>query len=88
LCAWRKEYCLEIIRVGTVTNDYFPDEEKHYITIWMLSEYAGGEPSIMEPEKCEAQEWYTFDTLPEPLFAWDTLKASGLLEQLRTEMHS
>ncbi len=53
---------------GTATNDIFHKENKHYITIVMLSEYDSGEVKIMEPEKCEKWEWFLWSQLPEPLF--------------------
>ena len=56
------------IRFGIVTNDIFKKEEKHYITIIMLSDYDSGDVKIMEPEKCEKWEWFDWDELPKPLF--------------------
>ena len=56
------------VRFGAVTNDYFSDENKHYITIWMLSDWESGKESIMEPDKSLQQAWRTFDDLPRPLF--------------------
>lgn len=59
---------LKNIRFITATNDIFPDEGKHYITIFMLADYASGELKIMEPDKCEKWEWFNWNNLPEPLF--------------------
>lgn len=59
---------LKNIRFGTATNDIFQLEEKHYITIFMLSEYDSGDVKVMEPEKCEQWEWFDWDNLPQPLF--------------------
>ncbi len=56
------------IRFGTATNDIFQAEEKHYITIFMLSDYDSGEVKVMEPEKCEKWEWFSWSQLPQPLF--------------------
>ena len=56
------------IRFEIITNDIFKDEEKHYITIFMLSEYDSGEVKVMEPEKCEKWDWFEWNNLPEPLF--------------------
>ena len=28
-----------------------------------------GQPEVLEPEKCENWEWFTWDDLPQPLFA-------------------
>lgn len=56
------------LRFGTVTNDIFPIEGKHYITLYMVSDYDSGEVTLREPEKCERWEWFSWDQLPEPLF--------------------
>lgn len=62
------------IRFGAVTNDIFTKENKHYVTIWMLSDWQSGELKNMEPNKCTEQRWCTFEDLPEPLFlAWNQL---------------
>ena len=56
------------IRFGTITNDMFKEEGKHYITIYMISDYDSGDVKIMEPHKCERWGWFDFDSLPAPLF--------------------
>jgi len=56
------------IRKAPYTNDVFEKEEKHYITLYMLSELEKGEPKVLEPDKCERWEWFSWDSLPEPLF--------------------
>lgn len=56
------------IRFGTATNDIFQAEGKHYITIFMLSDYDSGEVRVMESEKCEKWEWFLWSQLPQPLF--------------------
>jgi ADP-ribose pyrophosphatase YjhB (NUDIX family) len=42
---------------------------KHYLDISFVSDWASGEPMVMEPEKCESWGWYDLDNLPSPLFA-------------------
>lgn len=49
------------------TNDVF-DQEKHYITIWMEVDYAGGEPRINSRRELDEIGWYPMDNLPKPLF--------------------
>ena len=56
------------IRIGSATNDIFKEEEKHYITLFVLADYDSGEVRAMEPEKCEKWEWFGWENLPEPLF--------------------
>jgi len=38
------------IRFLAATNDLFPDEGKHYVTIWVEGDWKGGEPTILEPD--------------------------------------
>jgi 8-oxo-dGTP diphosphatase len=56
------------LRFGTITNDIFESEHKHYITISMISDYESGEVKLMEPDKCDKWEWFEWDNLPSPLF--------------------
>ena len=56
------------VRFGTVTNDVFYEEQKHYITIIMLSDYESGELQLMEPDKCYKWDWFTWENLPDLLF--------------------
>lgn len=70
------------IRFGAVTNDNFTSDDKHYVTIWMLSDWQSGEPQITEPNKCLAQRWSSFDDLPSPMFLpWQNLTESEFYEK-------
>jgi 8-oxo-dGTP diphosphatase len=75
----KEETGMEIqnVRIGTVTNDIFKDDNKHYVTIWLVSDWKSGEPSITEPDKCIDQRWINFESLPDPLFLpWKQLLGS------------
>ena len=65
------------LRIGPYTNDVFSGEGKHYITLFILSEYDSGEVKIMEPDKCEKWDWFSWEELPSPLF----LSLQNLLKQ-------
>jgi 8-oxo-dGTP diphosphatase len=81
----REETGLEIANVAfaAVTNDIFSDEGKHYVTLWMKSDWVSGEPAITEPDKFVEQRWVSFDNLPEPLFLpWKQLLESEFIDQL------
>lgn len=56
------------LHLGTVTNDIFEKEEKHYITLFMLADYLSGEPQVLEPHKCARWEWFKWSDLPDNLF--------------------
>lgn len=72
-------------RFGAVTNDIFVDDNKHYVSIWMVVDWQAGEPTITEPDKYIDQRWLDFDTLPEPLFlAWQQLLKSDFYPHLKT----
>jgi 8-oxo-dGTP diphosphatase len=82
----REETGLQIANVAfsAVTNDIFEEEGKHYVTLWMRSDWVSGEPTIAEPDKYINQRWVDFDTLPEPLFLpWKQLLKSEFIEPLK-----
>lgn len=56
------------LRRGPFTNDLFADQGKHYVTLFLVADYAGGEPEAREPEKCAGWAWFRWDALPQPLF--------------------
>lgn len=56
------------VRFAVVTNDIFPNEEKHYVTIFMIADYSAGEVKVMEPEKCAEWKWFDWNNPPQPLF--------------------
>lgn len=65
----KEEFDVEIKnpKVIGVTNDFFPADSKHYITIFVEAEYAGGEPKIMDSSSAE-MGWFSKEALPAPLF--------------------
>lgn len=67
---------LKNVRFLAVTNDIFPNDNKHYISIWMEADLGEGEPRCMEPEKVIRLAWHDLKHLPEPLFqpSWDNLR--------------
>lgn len=56
------------LRLGPYTNDYFKDEDLHYITLFVIADHASGTPVIMEPEKCLGWQWIGWDDMPKPWF--------------------
>jgi len=55
-------------RVVGLTNDIMRADKKHYVTIFVEAEYAGGEARIGEPDKLKEIGWFALDNLPKPLF--------------------
>lgn len=75
---------IENVRFGAVTNDHFESENKHYVTIWVLSDWKAGELQMMEPDKSTAAAWHAFDDLPSPLFLpWNQLLKSEFMESIK-----
>lgn len=59
---------IEEFTIGSFTNDYFQNEQKHYVTLFVVGKYAGGRPLVMEPDKCSRWKWFDWNNLPRPLF--------------------
>lgn len=57
------------LRIITATNDIFEKENLHYITVYIRADYASGQPQVLEPDKMAKWDWFSFDELPQPLFA-------------------
>lgn len=53
------------VRFLTAVNTYMPEDNKHYITVFMVCvrEGEGREPLNLEPEKCEGWEWVSWEDL-------------------------
>jgi 8-oxo-dGTP diphosphatase len=56
------------LKTGPYTNDFFEKEDKHYVTLFVVADWSSGIPKVLEPEKCEAWEWFTWPELTRPLF--------------------
>ena len=64
-------------KICGVTNDFFKEENKHYITVHCRVSYDGGKIEVKEKDKCETWKWFDFMTLPKPLF----LSAANFIKQ-------
>ncbi|MEK9130056.1 MAG: NUDIX hydrolase [Patescibacteria group bacterium] len=56
------------LRFGMVSNNIFKMAKKHYVTIFMVADFALGKVKAMEPHKCEKWDWFEWDKFPKPLF--------------------
>ncbi|MFO8050061.1 MAG: NUDIX hydrolase [Desulfosudaceae bacterium] len=59
---------IQSITPGPYTSDVFPDEGKHYVTLFVVARAATGEPRILEPDRCAAWQWCSWSQPPRPLF--------------------
>lgn len=77
------------VRFGAVTNDVFESEAKHYVTIWMLTDWESGTEENREPAKCLDMKWTDFDSLPDNLFLpWNQLLNSEFIEDIKLASQS
>ena len=58
----------ESIKKLWFTNDIHLQDDKHYITIFMIVDKYSGKLNNLEPEKCEGWQWFDIHNLPSPLF--------------------
>jgi 8-oxo-dGTP diphosphatase len=65
------------IRYAAFTNDIFEEAQKHYVTLFVVAEYHGGDLQVIEPDKCEMWDWFIWGKFPENLF----LSLENLLTQ-------
>ncbi len=70
---------LKNIKYFWTTNDIFTEDNKHYVTIFMKSEYNSWEVQLLEPENFIKWEWFDKQNLPENLF----LPIKNLLKEKR-----
>jgi 8-oxo-dGTP diphosphatase len=68
---------IENLAFAGLTNDLFREEAKHYITIFLVADWANGEPVVREPDKCREWRWVAWEDLPKPHF----LPIDNLLRQ-------
>ncbi len=45
------------------TNDIFPQDRKHYLTLWIVTEYTSGEPKVTATHEMDSFEWVDFAEL-------------------------
>lgn len=50
------------------SENFFPKDNKHYLTAYIAFLLWSGEPKLIEPNKCEGWEWFPHESLPSPLF--------------------
>jgi len=56
------------LKLGPYTNDIFSEERKHYITLYVVANYANGQLTNQEPDKCDGWEWFDWNRVPHPRF--------------------
>ncbi len=54
---------IRLICVGEEMR-YIESDDTHFVDFGVLAQYHGGEPRIMEPNKCLEWRWFDLDQLP------------------------
>lgn len=72
-CAQRETFeetglVVDTFKKLSFTNDVFEQEDKHYVTLFVVACCSSGEPQVAEPDKCKQWKWFEINKLPEPLF--------------------
>lgn len=72
-CAQRETFeetglVVDTFKKLSFTNDVFEQEDKHYVTLFVVACCSSGKPQVAEPDKCKQWKWFELDKLPEPLF--------------------
>jgi len=57
----------ENITFKGITNDFYQESGKHYITLHFVCHSFSGSPKVTEPDKCACWQWFDLDNLPENL---------------------
>ena len=54
---------IQVERLLDVVDHIIPEEKQHWVSPSYLCKFIDGEPSILEPDKCEAFGWFTIDQI-------------------------
>lgn len=57
------------LRLVAPTNDIAPEYGTHYVTLHFVADWVSGEPVDKPDERIGEWGWFSWDELPEPLFA-------------------
>ncbi|KAM7206570.1 NUDIX hydrolase domain-like protein [Naviculisporaceae sp. PSN 640] len=70
-------------RYPTTTNNIMADDNKHYITCFVVGERAdeAQEPENLEPDKCGGWEWWTWEDLLRRVDEAEGAKPGDILEK-------
>ena len=56
------------VQFKAITNDIFPDDKKHYVTVWMAGDSLDTNPSVNSARELTEVGWFDLNSLPQPLF--------------------
>lgn len=74
---------VQVVARGPYSNNIFPAEGKHYVTLFVVARAPTGSPMVREPAKCLGWSWFRWSELPSPLFPpLASLYASGFVPKI------
>lgn len=74
---------LDSVRPAPFTVDHFPEQDRHYVTLFVEAIGVTGAPQSLEPDKCDGWAWFAWDAFPSPVFGpLDSLRAQGFVPTL------
>lgn len=68
------------MQMGPWVDDII-ENEKHYVTLFVIVNQFEGDLQLMEPDKCEGWHWFDENSLPSPLFS----PVRSLIKKLNVE---
>lgn len=61
---------------------YIKSDDKHYLNIGVKAVYKGGDPLVMEENKCEKWEWFDLGNLPNNLYEGTELTLNNYINRI------
>jgi 8-oxo-dGTP diphosphatase len=55
--------------IGHWVENLMENGQKHYISLFVTVDQFEGNPELLEPDKCQGWQWFSWDALPSPIFA-------------------
>ena len=59
---------IDNVKFLTARNYPRPEIDTHYVCLFFMADHVGGEPTVMEPDKCSEWKWFDPSNTPEPTF--------------------
>ncbi len=55
--------------LGPWVENVMENGKRHYVTLFVHVSHFEGDTQLLEPNKCERWQWFSWNELPQPLFA-------------------
>jgi len=74
---------IEKLKLISVADEmrYIKSDNKHFLNIGFLTNFCGGTPKVMEPDKCIEWRWFDLDNLPKNLLEGTELILNNYYKQ-------